>query len=120
MKVQTLGTVTSVEDLEKFVGGAEHLLAAYGRWSLSNNQLVSRSQTLSASGRVWLPEPSRLFVAILHAEGGRAAEGRGGGGGGGGGGPGPVGPVLDTLHATADCTDDASIVGLDPLNWAIV
>ena len=25
-----------------------------------------------------------------------------------------------TLHATTDCTDDASIVGLGPLNWAIV
>ena len=24
------------------------------------------------------------------------------------------------LHATTDCTDDASIVGLGPLNWAIV
>ena len=23
------------------------------------------------------------------------------------------------LHATTDCTDDASIVGLGPLNWAI-
>ena len=25
-----------------------------------------------------------------------------------------------TLRATTDCTDDASIVGLGPLNWAIV
>ena len=25
-----------------------------------------------------------------------------------------------TLHATTDCTDDASIVGLGPVNWAIV
>ena len=25
-----------------------------------------------------------------------------------------------TLHATTDCTDDAGIVGLGPLNWAIV
>ena len=25
-----------------------------------------------------------------------------------------------TLHATTDCIDDASIVGLGPLNWAIV
>ena len=24
------------------------------------------------------------------------------------------------LHATTDCTDDASIVCLGPLNWAIV
>ena len=24
------------------------------------------------------------------------------------------------LHATTACTDDASIVGLGPLNWAIV
>ena len=24
------------------------------------------------------------------------------------------------LHATTACTDDASIVGLSPLNWAIV
>ena len=23
------------------------------------------------------------------------------------------------LHATTDCTDDAKIVGLGPLNWAI-
>ena len=23
------------------------------------------------------------------------------------------------LHATTACTDDSSIVGLDPLNWAI-
>ena len=25
-----------------------------------------------------------------------------------------------TLHATTACTDDASIVGLSPLNWAVV
>ena len=25
-----------------------------------------------------------------------------------------------TLHATTACTDEASIVGLSPLNWAIV
>ena len=25
-----------------------------------------------------------------------------------------------TLHVTTDCTDDASIAGLGPLNWAIV
>ena len=24
------------------------------------------------------------------------------------------------LHATTDCTDDASIVGLGPLKWAII
>jgi len=24
------------------------------------------------------------------------------------------------LHATTDCTDHASIVGLGPLNWAII